>query len=88
LPTITHTIAEPWQGHLRAAIAEIQSSRDEELHLLGLVHEVRDRATRRRASLEETIRLLAREAELPDIPYSISADGSTLTGEAPDTQPM
>ena len=87
MPTITHTIAEPWRGHLRAAITEIQSSRDEELRLLGLVHEVRDRVNRRRASLEETIRLLAREAELPDISYNISADGSTLTGEAPDAQP-
>lgn len=81
--TITHTISEPWRGFIAAALADIKSSRDEELRLLGLVHEARERGNRRRASLEETIRLLAREAELPDIAYTISPDGATITGEAP-----
>ncbi len=84
MPTITHTVSEPWRSHLRAAIAEIESSRDEELRLLGMVHEARERAIRRRASLEEIIRLIAREAELPDISYDVAKDGSAIMGNVPD----
>lgn len=85
MPTITHTIAEPWRSHLRDGLAALNTLRNEELRLLGLAHEAREQANHRRASLEEIVRLIAREAELPDVSYTISKDGSTLTGEAPDT---
>lgn len=86
MPTITHTIPEPWRGHLAAKLAEIKSSRDEELRLLGLAHECRERGARNVSSLEEIVRMLAREAELPEIPYTLSADGSSIVGESPATE--
>lgn len=77
---ITHTLHEPWSSHVRACLQEIESCRADELRLRGMILEVQERANRRRANVQELISLIVREAELPpDLNYSISSDGSTIT---------
>lgn len=85
--TITHEIHEPWRSHLAACIKDIEAARAEELRLRGLAAEAQERGLRRRASMEETIALIRREAELPDATYTLSANGATLTAELPDDNP-
>lgn len=81
---ITHTINEPYRSHLAAAIREIKAASEEELRLQGMILNVRERAMRRRASMEELIMLIRRADELPDAQYTLSEDGSTLTADLPD----
>ena len=80
--TITHTIPEPWLSHLASRLAEIKSSREEELRHLGLAHEARERGRQQFESLGDIVRLIAREADLPDVAYEISADGSTIVSKS------
>lgn len=87
MSTITHTIPEPWRSYLASRLAEVKSSREDELRHLGLAYEARERGRQHVSTLEDIVRLIAREADLPDVPYTISADGATIVGESSAANP-
>ncbi len=77
---IVHDVGEPWRVYLQRSLQEIETCREDELRLRGMILEAMDRSSARQRALQEIVTLLVREAGLPEgLKYTVSSDGSKLT---------